>query len=265
MGVNNNHHIQLLTSELNRRQAGNPRYSLRAFARALETDAGDLSRLLAGKMPLGPDVARRLADALGLQGNEARLFVESALEQQKQRRAQHTLPQAEAEVTETPHLVDHQDFALISSWYHYAILELTYVDGFRSDVPWIARRLGISRLEARDAVARLLRLGLLRDDGGVYVKTEKTIHTALNQTAPSVRQHFRQILDLAATSLERDEVGSRNMSGMTIPIDLAKVGAAKVMIAEFTQKLCDFLATGAKTDVYQLAICLFPLGHEETR
>jgi uncharacterized protein (TIGR02147 family) len=181
------------------------------------------------------------------------------LEDQKLRRAKRTLPEADAEVTETPRLVDPDDFAVISSWYHYAILELTYVDGFRSDAAWIARRLGITRLEARDAISRLLRLGLLREDAGVYAKSDKTLHTALHRTAPALRRHFRQILEMAATSLEKDELGSRNMSGMTVPVDRAKVATAKDMIAEFTQKLCDFLATGPKTDVYQLAICLYPL------
>ena len=49
-------------------------------------------------------------------------------------------------------------FSVISEWYHYAILELTYVSGFKADYKWIARKLSITVEEAKVAIERLIRL-----------------------------------------------------------------------------------------------------------
>ena len=49
-------------------------------------------------------------------------------------------------------------FRCISDWHHYAILELTFVEGFDSDPKWLASQLGISNAEALYAVDRLLQV-----------------------------------------------------------------------------------------------------------
>ena len=39
-------------------------------------------------------------------------------------------------------------FRVISDWYHFGILELTYLKSFKSDPRWIAKALGITEIEA---------------------------------------------------------------------------------------------------------------------
>lgn len=51
--------------------------------------------------------------------------------------------------------------SVISDWYHYAILELTYVSGFKANPNWIVKKLSITVEESKSAVERLKRLGLL--------------------------------------------------------------------------------------------------------
>ena len=46
-------------------------------------------------------------------------------------------------------------FSYMSDWYHLAILELTFVKGFKSEAKWMSRRLGISEAEVKPAVDRL--------------------------------------------------------------------------------------------------------------
>ena len=58
-------------------------------------------------------------------------------------------------------IVDLDTFAVISDWYHYAILSLLEVTDARLDPRWISKRLGINRLEARLAIERLKRLSLI--------------------------------------------------------------------------------------------------------
>ena len=68
-------------------------------------------------------------------------------------------------------------FQVISDWYHLAIVELANTPDFRGEPYGIARSLGISVVEARAALERLLRLGMLaRSDSGCIRGTGKTVH-----------------------------------------------------------------------------------------
>ena len=55
-----------LEAELRRRSARNPRYSLRAFARALRTHHSTLSQIMRSERRLTPRSIRRLGERLGL-------------------------------------------------------------------------------------------------------------------------------------------------------------------------------------------------------
>lgn len=56
----------LLHGKFMEAKAGNPRYSLRAFARRLEISAGSLSAILSGKRVISKKLAEKIADRLGL-------------------------------------------------------------------------------------------------------------------------------------------------------------------------------------------------------
>jgi uncharacterized protein (TIGR02147 family) len=154
---------------------------------------------------------------------------------------------------------------IIADWYHYAILELTYLDSFPTDstnVPaWIASQLGIGISEARLAVERLLELELLtRDEAGRYRKTDARIATADKKlTTAAHRKRQQEILEKAIASLQNDPIEDRNHSTMTMAIDQSKLCEAKELIREFQSKLCSLLESGKRERVYELAISLFPL------
>jgi transcriptional regulator with XRE-family HTH domain len=57
---------ELLREELERRRAGNPRYSLRAFARRLQVDHSTLSQLLRGRRRLSSRTMALLGARIGL-------------------------------------------------------------------------------------------------------------------------------------------------------------------------------------------------------
>jgi hypothetical protein len=58
--------------------------------------------------------------------------------------------------------LDLDTFQFLSAWHHCAILELVAVQGFKTDVRWIAEVLGIGTDDVNIALQRLLRLGLLQ-------------------------------------------------------------------------------------------------------
>ena len=69
----------ILVRELESRVKRNNRYSLRAFARSLQVDPSDLSRILGGKGRVSPKMAQRLVKELGLEPKDAQSFIESVL------------------------------------------------------------------------------------------------------------------------------------------------------------------------------------------
>lgn len=50
----------------------------------------------------------------------------------------------------------------------------------------------------------------------------------------------------------------REFTFITMAVDKSKMIEAKAMIREFRDKLCAYLEEGEKTEVYELAIQLFP-------
>ncbi len=142
-----------LQAELGRRCAGNPHYSLRAFAKYLAIDHATLSQLLRCKRRFSPATIEKLGRRLGIDSSliagyiareqQARQLVESAT----------TLHEVQQLAKDTANLV--------SDWYHFAILELIHLPQFKPDTRWIARVLEITPDEVNVALTRLMRLRLL--------------------------------------------------------------------------------------------------------
>lgn len=111
---------EVLEAELRRRRERNPRYSLRAFARALALDHSSLSQILRGKRRLTGKVIRRLGAVLRMPAREIEGFCSEA-----------------------------NDRALVG---------LIGSPLFRADSRWIATVLGIPIDEVNVSLQRLVRL-----------------------------------------------------------------------------------------------------------
>jgi uncharacterized protein (TIGR02147 family) len=250
-----------LKSELASRCERNSRYSIRAFASFLGTDIGALSRVLAGKQVPSIKLAEKMISKFELDPNEERDFLLSLADAQ---RARHTqggrIAMRKLENRAQPRELSMEFYRAISEWYHAAILELTFTAEFKSDFRWISQELGITQVEAKLAVERLLYLGLLREEKGQWIKTEEQLRSAdKHLTSPAHRRNQRQFLEKAIQSLESDPIESRNITSMTMAIDPDRLAKAGKLIQEFHENLCAFLEGGKQRRVYNLEIALYPL------
>jgi uncharacterized protein (TIGR02147 family) len=241
-----------LQSELVRRCQKNPKFSLRSFARLLQMDYSTLSKILRGQRPVGQRAMRKIAAKLGLGPEQIARFS----------------GQAAVEVTETLSQAEYQrlsldSFQIISDWYHYAILELMRVEGFKPDPRWIARALGISVAEVQAAVERLERVGIIEiaRDGRWLDRSDGNTTTVGNEfTATAFRNLQKQVLERALEALEAVPYELRDQSSMTMAIDSRKLPAARQKIKAFRRELDQFLSRGGKRDqVYNLSVSLYPL------
>jgi uncharacterized protein (TIGR02147 family) len=153
--------------------------------------------------------------------------------------------------------LDIEQFKLISNWQHFAILELCELENFESDAGWIACQLGISELQATDALQRLIGLGLLTKVGKHLKKTKDCAIKSVPSDA--IKRFHLEHLENAKSALKDIPFSERDFSGTTVATNPKQIEKAKKMIQEFRRELTSVLESGPKTRVYHLSVQLFPL------
>lgn len=240
-------HFRLrLQNELNSRCRANARYSLRAFARSLRLESSALSRILSGKRKVTPSMFQKLSERLALTPSEVASFVE---------------------VTPTsapPAEIDQDTFNLIGQWQNFAILELARVKGFKPEARWISKRLRITASEAKLALERLSRFGMLetKPDGTYQVKTPNTTTTHQRGTSAALKTLQKDLLKKAAEAMEEIDIEERDQSAVCVALTKAQFLETKERIRLFRKEILSLAEkTPLKDEVYQLVLSLYPLSY----
>ncbi|RYZ85318.1 MAG: TIGR02147 family protein, partial [Proteobacteria bacterium] len=246
-----------LRDELVQRCKRNQAYSLRAFASSLELDASTLSKLLNGKRPLGRKLILQLGAKIGLTAEETSAYLASG----------------EADESSVERLKFEQlsldRFAVVSDWYHFAILELMQVEGFQSDAVWIASALGMKSAEANAAIDRLTRVGLLEvKEDGSWLDLSGGFTTSIgpDMVSSAHRRLQEQLLQKATDALATVPLEERDHSTMTMAVDRSRLPEAREKIRRFRRELAEFLVAGeVQNEIFNLNIALFPITHLNKR
>lgn len=150
-------------------------YSLRGFSEKIGVSNSFLSEVLGKKKSLSVELAFKIAVKLDLTETETQyLCFLVQLEQEKDPAFREELSKRLIALNpkRKAHDLSVDLFKVIADWYHHAILELTYLPGFKFEAKTVAKKLGITKVEAEIAMERLVRLELLElDDQGRYRKT----------------------------------------------------------------------------------------------
>ncbi|MEE3079544.1 MAG: TIGR02147 family protein [Bdellovibrionota bacterium] len=249
-------YIDFLNSEFEKRKKKNSLFSLRAFARNLDVSPAQLSQVLSGKRKLTQAMANKIAHGLSLSPFEKESFFEllnpDSAKQKKNRLHDKNRRKLEDD-----------EFKLICDWEHFAILSLSEIKNNQWDSRWIARRLNIPIKKAADARDRLLRLGLVEVDGQSFRQSSAPLTTSNDISNESIRRSHYQNLVLAEEKLESVDVEEREFTTVTMASSPKKIKKAKLLVREFKRKLMEYMEEGEKTEVYTLAIQLFPLTQKE--
>ena len=253
----------ILKEELAVRCQINPRYSLRAFARDMELAPSRLSEVFNGKQGLSRPVATKIADKLGYSPEERDFFCDlvESVHARKEKNRTEAIEKLKKQFNENELLVLNNDtFNLISDWYHLAILEITGIEGFRSDVSWIAKVLGVSENEVELALDRLERFGFISRKNGEIVTVEQKTSTPGKTPSDSIKKFHKQILQKAADSIYMQSLETRDISEIVVAVDRSRFQEAKDRIKEFRREFCTEMdKSKAKDGVYCLAIQFFSL------
>lgn len=253
---------QFLRSLYLEKKAKNQAYSLRAFARDLHVSHTLLSLVMSGKRPLSLKQAARMGVALGLSAEEHNALIQQVVgPQTKGRSAKRTRKNKPVFWN-----VEIEKFKTISEWHHLAILDLSMTKGFQENPNWIAKRLGIPSIQARDAVERLERMGLLVRKDEKLTKKENFYAFQNGSSKAALRLYLSGLLKKADEHLKSkttpDDSANRWMGGGTLTIKKSQIAAARAKLQKIQDDFIREAAMNSGSDaeeVFQFSIQFFPL------
>lgn len=255
-----------LLEEFRSRRSRNPNYSLRAFARDLGMPASKLSQNLRGLCGISVAKAEVIAEKIQLRDDDRRLFlalVESqhARSRVARQQAATTLEKIRRDKMDELNL---EKFTVVRDWYHMAILEMTDIRGFKADPAWIGSRLDLPVEIVKEAIVRLVDVGLLVQEEGRLTQTHKDLELPSGLPSRSVREHHKQILTKAMVAVDEVTVEEREYSSHTFAVSKEALPELKGLVREFQRQVARLSAQGEKDEVYVLGIQLFPVLEKES-
>ncbi len=244
------HLLQERFSALKRKNA---KYSVRAFAKRVGLNSGALSSILSGKRNVSETLARRICEKLALDP-QARMEILQLFP--KKRR--YDKPGNPVDTTYVQ--LSAAQYRVIAEWQHFGLLVLMRTQGFKNDIGWIARRLGMSPTKIEQAISRLVSIGLIekREDGTLQRIPQK-FRTTDDVVDASVQRSHEETLDLAKESLVRETIQERDFTHISLAIHPKSLSMAKELIRKFQDEFAKLVESDDATEVYRLSMQLFPL------
>lgn len=270
--------VEFLNEELLSRNKKNSRYSLRAFAKQMQLSSSFVSKLLSGKRPLTQATFKTISLRLPLSPQVENYYFNLEFGQKDlylahSNNVDHENDSNEFNVKNTSNRghsqsiyknINLEQFKIISEWYHFAILELVSVDGFIPNSNYIASQLGISNLEAQQALHRLIKMGLIKlklvrgKDPSYYSENFTTVNKKIATKATYIQQ--KAFLEKSIDAMEFTPIEDRSQSSMTMAIPKSRLKEAELLIRKFRREFTELMQRKGKRDsVYQLNISFFPL------
>ena len=254
---------QVLQALLEGRQARNPGYSQRAFARDLGIRSGRLSEVMNGKQGLSRRSGESIARKAGLSDLEAGYFADLVVQQHgrratERRAAAERLKRARKEIPYQQLKLDR--FKLIADWYHLAIIELAKTKDFEASAEWIAKALSLSVPDVNEALERLERVELLKREHGAWAFKSVDTLTPGGVSSEAIKKFHTQLLDKSKEALAQQSLAEREFFTVMLSVDLGHLPAIKERIDLFWKSIDrDFGSGGSQTEVYSLGIQFFNL------
>ncbi len=258
---------EYLTSEFQSRVRRRPAYSLRAFARDLKISPSSLVDLMKGRAGFSRTRTRDVSNHIGLSKTEADFFWDLMQRDYSPNSKVRKAAEARIEfrIRSSPAYFSNESFRLISDWYHLALLEIIEMSGGMVSARELATRLKIEVQTVRDAINRLMNLGLLVRSRGLLQPTSdwSVISSAVPSSA--MREFHRQMLNLSYEALETQDVAKRESYSAFVSIPKSKY-------MEFRDEVCqalDMLVTkygsdGSKDSVVGMTLQTFEIFETRT-
>lgn len=161
------------------------------------------------------------------------------------------------------HIVGSQDYSFYEFWYIPVVREILCQGSWTGDYQALAKRLrpAIGAAEARHAVKVLRQHGfVIENPEGSWSQAHPLLHTGFSVQSLAIRHFNRQMVQLAADSLDTVPVAERNVTGVTLSISPQTYALLTEEIRAFQDRILRMAESGNEADrVYQMNVVLFPV------
>ncbi|WP_413578544.1 TIGR02147 family protein [Bdellovibrio sp. HCB290] len=244
----------ILKYDFEKRRKKNSRYSQRAYAQLLGVSSGRLTEILNGKSPLTTKKAHILVRKLDLDQIEMQYFLrlvesENTIRKDDRRKKQIL----------TSHCIAENEMALISDWEYFSLMSLIETKSFKSDKKWISKKLGISMKRLEEVLQLLIELKFVIYENGIFRNVHRSMSTTTDIPSEILRKANADCILQALEKMNTIDVLSRDVTSMTLPVDLKKIPEAKALIREFKKKMVKLMKNTDTTDIYNFNVQLVPV------
>lgn len=160
------------------------------------------------------------------------------------------------------HPLGQDHFEYYSKWYYVAVREIFATKQIKLDAKAIAAQLipKVSEPDVKKAIDTLLRLGLIKKQNNYYVQVDKLITTGDEVSSSAVADYHKNMLSLAADSIDSIKRELRDISSVTVSLSPENVTELKTLIQKFRKNVLELSEQDQKKlNVYQVGIQMFPL------
>lgn len=224
------------------------------------------SQVVAGKRNLTPAMVERFSEVFELTDTEALYFRHLVqFEQAKTSLAKQehyaVLRDLAGSVRTTKLLPQAWDF--YRHWWVPALRELVSLRGGCIQASILAGQLRpkISVRQAKQGIDTLIELGLLvQQPDGTWSQANKALCSGDDVRALAIRNHNKQMANLAMEAIERHPPESRHVSGITVGLSKAGYQMLEAEILAFKQRVVRLVdRDSGPGEVFQFNVQLFPL------
>lgn len=258
---------QYLQDRYEVRKKENPAFSLRYIAGKAGIDPGTLSRVMKGERKVDSRVVGRLAQALGLSGDEKKYFENLAFFSQakSQTEKNHFYEKLLKLMGGMVRTLEERQYEYYRNWYHVALRELLNVHDFRGDFNELARLLrpSIQPQQARRAVKLLVEAGLVeKDDDGRYKLTEMLISSGETISTMMADNFHTAMGELALRAIQEMDPDDRGFSALTLSLSKDGLQSVNAALGRFRRQVMEIARRDTRVNgVYQMNFQVFPLSH----
>lgn len=243
----------VLMSEYQTRKSNNSRYSLRSFAQQLNLSPATLSMVLSGKRKLSKDKIVSISTKMGLSPASIHNLLEAEILNISSHPTELKIDSQKAHLNE-------EQFKLISNWQHYAIISLSKLKKHKADTRWISKHLGISELDARDALNRLIELKMIEIQHDKIVELNQSTTTTEDIPSEAIRNFHKGVINKALESIDHVNPDQRELSTIVLSFNKKDLKSAKKFLRDYQEQFANRFESEKNSDeVYAISLQFFPL------
>lgn len=256
----------VLKEAFEEKKVASPLFSYRMLAETLGLDTSNVFRILHGDSHLPARCIPRAIEFLGLSGRAAEYFqllVAYARERNGEARKEILEKAISLRDVARRRMVD-QEMSLLRDWWVVAVRCLLEVVEGNARPDLLAAKLvpKVSEREVGEALDLLLELGLVKKaSSGRLLLADAHLTAGFDERKVGALRHFqRQVLALAADSMERFPREQRDVSTLTLAVDQEAFQEIRGLLLECRRQIQKRIEEAPHPDrVMQLTMAFFPV------